>query len=81
MYAQIKNAAKAALNNEINPRFERTGDFCRLWHICLVDQLKTRNGVTEQLKAADQMKWVSQSFGEQQNYSNLRANMICYIIH
>ena len=24
----------------------------------LVDQLKTRNGVTEQLKAADQMKWV-----------------------
>jgi hypothetical protein len=46
----------------------------------LVDQLKTRNGVTEQLKAADQVKWVSQSFGEQQNYSNLRANMICYII-
>ena len=27
MHAQIKNAAKAALNNEINPRFERTGDF------------------------------------------------------
>ena len=24
----------------------------------LVDQLKTRNGVTEQLKATDQMKWV-----------------------
>ena len=24
----------------------------------LVDQLKIRNGVTEQLKAADQMKWV-----------------------
>ena len=24
----------------------------------LVDQLKTRNGVTEQLKASDQMKWV-----------------------
>ena len=24
----------------------------------LVDQLKTRNGVTEQLKAIDQMKWV-----------------------
>ena len=24
----------------------------------LVDQLKTCNGVTEQLKAADQMKWV-----------------------
>ena len=24
----------------------------------LVDQLKTRKGVTEQLKAADQMKWV-----------------------
>ena len=24
----------------------------------LVDQLKTRNGVTEQMKATDQMKWV-----------------------
>jgi hypothetical protein len=24
----------------------------------LVDQLKIRNGVTEQLKATDQMKWV-----------------------
>ena len=24
----------------------------------LLDQLKTRNGVTEQLKASDQMKWV-----------------------
>ena len=24
----------------------------------LVDQMKTRNGVTEQLKVTDQMKWV-----------------------
>ena len=27
MHAQIKNAAKAALNHNINPRFERAGDF------------------------------------------------------
>jgi len=27
MHAQINNAAKAALNHNINPRFERTGDY------------------------------------------------------
>ena len=40
----------------------------------LVDQLKIRNGVTEQLKATDQMKWVRRMNAVRHEAAEIVAN-------
>ena len=44
----------------------------------LVDQLKTRNGVTEQLKAADQMKWVRRMNAVRHEAAEIVAKELIY---
>ena len=44
----------------------------------LVEQLKTRNGVTEQLKATDQMKWVRRMNAVRQEAAEIVAKELIY---
>ena len=44
----------------------------------LVDQLKTRNGVTEQLKATDQMKWVRRMNAVRHEAAEIVAKELIY---
>ena len=44
----------------------------------LVDQLKIRNGVTEQLKAADQMKWVRRMNAVRHEAAEIVAKELIY---
>ena len=44
----------------------------------LVDQLKTRNGVTEQLKATDQMKWVRRMNAVRHEVAEIVAKELIY---
>ena len=44
----------------------------------LVDQLKTRNGVTEQLKAIDQMKWVRRMNAVRHEAAEIVAKELIY---
>ena len=44
----------------------------------LVDQLKTRNGVTEQLTATDQMKWVSRMNAVRHEAAEIVAKELIY---
>ena len=44
----------------------------------LLDQLKTRNGVTEQLKAADQMKWVRRMNAVRHEAAEIVAKELIY---
>ena len=44
----------------------------------LIDQLKTRNGVTEQLKATDQMKWVRRMNAVHQEAAEIVAKELIY---
>ena len=44
----------------------------------LVDQLKTRNGVTEQLKATDQMKWVRRMNAVRHEAAEIVAKEVIY---
>ena len=44
----------------------------------LVDQLKTRNGVTEQLKATDQMKWVRRMNAVRREAAEIVAKELIY---
>ena len=44
----------------------------------LVDQLKTRNGVTEQLKVTDQMKWVKRMNAVRHEAAEIVAKELIY---
>ena len=44
----------------------------------LVEQLKTRNGVTEQLKASDQMKWVRRMNAVRHEAAEIVAKELIY---
>ena len=44
----------------------------------LIDQLKTRNGVTEQLKATDQMKWVRRMNAVRDEAAEIVAKELIY---
>ena len=44
----------------------------------VIDQLKTRNGVTEQLKATDQMKWVRRMNAVRQEAAEIVAKELIY---
>ena len=44
----------------------------------LIDQLKTRNGVTEQLKATDQMKWVRRMNAVRHEAAEIVAKELIY---
>ena len=44
----------------------------------LIDQLKARNGVTEQLKATDQMKWVSRMNAVRHEAAEIVAKELIY---
>ena len=44
----------------------------------LIDQLKTRNGVTEQLKATDQMKWVRRRSAVRHEAAEIVAKELIY---
>ena len=44
----------------------------------LLDQLKTRNGVTEQLKATDQMKWVRRMNAVRHEAAEIVAKELIY---
>ena len=46
------------LTGTLEPHLEEIGESAQAMHDRIVEQMKKAEGVTEQLKAADQMEWV-----------------------
>ena len=46
------------LDGELNQHLQEVDDECHARMELLVDQMKASAGITEELKATDQMKWV-----------------------